>query len=287
MCNYLELLEDRPEIVGVDIKGVPPTGCDSFHQMDLSSPGDVNNVIKKCRPDHVLHFSGIFSTRDLQRMYQANFLSAISLLEASRNYAPKAVFVAVGSAAEYGHCEHDQAPITEEACCRPITAYGLSKLLATQATQYYSRVHGLCTMVVRPFQLIGKGLSSDLAPGAFSEQLRKAIASGSGVIRVGNLESYRDFLDIEDAVRGIWMLCLKPASGEVFNLCSGQPTKTAELLEMMVQSSGVAVTVERDVELFRPEADVSKVFGSYEKVFRHCGWRPMRKLSEGVKAILE
>jgi len=100
---------------------------------------------------------------------------------------------------------------------------------------------------------------------------------------VGNLESYRDFLDINDAVEAVWALCQKPAAGEIFNLCSGKPTKIGNLLEMMINSSELDVKIEVDTSRVRSDTDVSKIYGSYEKLKLHCGWQPRISLQQSVK----
>jgi len=253
--------------------------------MDLFSAKDVVELIKQSKPDYIIHLAGTFGTEDSQEIYKVNVLSIATLLEAARSHVPDVVMVAAGSAAEYGRIEPGQLPVDEQTPCRPVMSYGLSKYLATQIAMYYYRVHNICVMIVRPFQLIGKGATSRLAPGAFAEQLKQTTAKNSNVIRVGNLESSRDFLDVHDAVEAIWMLCRKPAAGEIFNLCSGSPTKIADLLEMMIKSSGLDVKVEVDSSRLRGGADVAKIYGSFQKLKEHCGWSPKRSLQDSVSKI--
>jgi GDP-4-dehydro-6-deoxy-D-mannose reductase len=285
MCDYLNCLQPRPNIVGVDVGDAPCASCDSFYKVDLSSVNDVKELIKRSKPDFIIHLAGIFGTGCYDEIYNANVLSIAALLESACQYSPDVVMVAAGSAAEYGRIEPQQLPVNEEALCQPITPYGLSKHLATQIAMYYHRVHSINVMIVRPFQLIGKGLSPQLAPGAFAEQLKQAIAKGSKVIKVGNLESSRDFLDINDAVEAIWTLCQKPAPGQIFNFCSGKPTKIAVLLDMMIASCGVDIQVEVDPARLRGRADVTTVYGSCEKLKKHCGWQWHTPLEKSVAAM--
>lgn len=285
MCDYLNSIQPRPEVIGVDVRDGPPSSCGSFYMMDLASADDVSELIKQSKPDYIIHLAGTFGTKDSQEIYKVNVLSITALLEAVREYAPDAVLIAAGSAAEYGCISPHQLPVDEETFCRPVVPYGLSKHLATQIGMYYHRVHGICAMIVRPFQLIGKGVSSHLAPGAFVEQLKQIIATGSRVIKVGNLESSRDFLDVHDAVEAIWALCQKPVSGQIFNICSGKPVKMADLLQMMIDHCGVEVKIEIDPCRLRGTADASIVYGSCQKIMLHSGWKPKTALSKSLAAM--
>jgi GDP-4-dehydro-6-deoxy-D-mannose reductase len=283
MCDYLARLENRPEIIGTDVVDCTNKICDRFVQIDLSSANDLANLVAQTTPDYVIHFAGLFGSDDMQQIYRANVLSTTSLLEAIRLHKSDAVIVMAGSAAEYGEITAEQLPVIETMSCQPITAYGLSKLLATQVSLYYHRVYGLNVMIVRPFQLIGKGVTSRLAPGAFADQFKRAISDGSNVIKVGNLESSRDFLDVRDAVIAIWMLCQKPSAGQIFNICSGKPVKMAELLRLMIAASGVNVEVEIDPARIRGACDVSVVYGSNQKINSHCDWKPKTTLTDCIK----
>ena len=285
MAGYLKQLQPAPHLIGVDISDSPAGSCDSFHKMDLSDNNAVADIIARSRPDYIIHLAGVFGTDDQMEIYRVNVLSMIALLEAVRAFAPDAVVVAAGSAAEYGHVEPDQIPVTEQAPCRPVTAYGLSKLLATQVALYYHRVFNTCVMVVRPFQLIGKGVTARLAPGAFAQQIEIVLSGRAQVIKVGNLDSSRDFLDVRDAAEAIWALCQKPAAGQVFNLCSGRLTKMSGLLDMMIDQCGQKVKVEADPARLRGKSDVSDISGSWQKLKDYCGWSPKRTLRESISEM--
>ncbi len=287
LCAYLAGLPGRPTILAADLPAADPPVCDVFCPIDLSAPTAVRELIRREKPDVVAHLAGQFGTDDTLAVFRANTAALIAVLEAVRAETPQAVVVTTGSAAEYGHIQPDQLPVTEDVPCRPVTPYGFSKWLATEAAVFYHRTYGLGVTVIRPFQLIGRGVTARLAPGAFAEQLRQTVQAGGGTVRVGNLDSQRDFLDVHDAVEAIWMLCEKPAPGGVFNLCSGRPTRVGDLLDAMINASGVAVRVEVDSARLRGVADVSVVYGSHGKLTAHCGWLPRTPLTKSVQDTLD
>jgi len=281
-CAYLSNLNEDLEIICTDSFKVNHIYYNKFICADLSCAEKVGGLIEETYPDYIIHLAGTFGNKDSEEIYRVNVFSMAALMEAVRQRVPHVIVVATGSAAEYGRISEDQLPVNEQIPCLPVTLYGLSKFLATQIAMYYHRVHNLCTMIVRPFQLVGKGVPSCLAPGAFAKQLRQVIAEGSNIIRVGNLESSRDFLDVHDTVEAIWLLCKKPASGEIFNLCSGQATKMADLLNRMIKCAGVDVKPEIDPARLRGSSDVSQIYGTFEKLQNHCGWSPKITLDKSI-----
>lgn len=285
MCDYLFGLTKRPNVVGVDILKVQPHNCDSYYCVDLTAANEIAGIIKEIKPDFIIHLAGTFGSDDFQEVYKVNILSTTALLDAVRKYSPNAVVIIVGSAAEYGFVVPEQLPVDEQTACNPLTVYGLSKMFATQTAMYYHRIHNICTMVVRPFQLIGDGISTKLAPGAFITQLKKNIAMGNKILKVGNLESWRDFLDVRDAVEAIWMLCQKPLAGEIYNLCSGTPTKIENLLETMIQYCGSSMKIEVDASRLNRKFDIPKIYGSFQKINNHCGWQPRIKLKQSIQSL--
>lgn len=286
LCSYLQTTNPGLHLAGTDAMAGAAGPCREFHVVDLTDAEAVARLVHEVSPDCVIHLAGTFGTGQPLDIYRVNVLSIVALLEAVRRHVPRATVVATGSAAEYGRVPPECLPVTETCACVPVTPYGQSKLAATQIALLYHRMHSLAVVVVRPFQLLGPGVTTRLAPGAFAEQLRQALAEGRRVIQVGNLESQRDFLDVHDAAAGVWALCRRPAPGEVFNLCSGRPTRMAELLQTMIRVSGADVQVEIDPGRLRGAADVAAVYGSFEKLRRHCGWEPRCGLEESVRAML-
>ena len=181
--KMIKLLKDQEPncmIVGVDIK--KDDLSDATFDIDLMDIEAVSNLLYEVSPEYILHFAGIFGTDDFKQIYNTNVLSITSILEAVRNIVPNCVVVMAGSAAEYGRVDEELMPIHENTHCEPVMPYGLSKLLATQTAMYYHRVYDLNVSVARLFQLIGKGVSPSLAPGAFFEQIKNAFNSKNGIV---------------------------------------------------------------------------------------------------------
>ena len=81
---------------------------------------------------------------------------------------------------------------------------------------------GLDVVMVRPFNHMGPRQSSRFVCSSFARQIAAIEKEGDPVMKTGNLESYRDFMDVRDTVRAYHAVMEKTNAGEVFNISSGQ-----------------------------------------------------------------
>jgi GDP-4-dehydro-6-deoxy-D-mannose reductase len=286
LVHYLKTNTRDVQVFASDCVEGPKGNADRYFKVDFTEESQVQEVVDEVMPDCIIHLAGLFDAANSVRVYQVNVLSLAVLLETVRKKCPSTLILTAGSAAEYGIVSADYLPVSELTPCTPVSLYGQTKFLATQIAQFYYRMYQLPIMVFRPFQLIGKGISSKLAPGAFAEQLQSEAKQKEPAIKVGNLRSFRDFLDVTDAAEAIWSLCCNPAPGQIFNICSGRFTQMAELLDQMIKVLGVSVRIEVDPSRLKANQDVSVIYGSNAKIRRHSGWQPQISLEQSIQNIL-
>jgi GDP-4-dehydro-6-deoxy-D-mannose reductase len=281
------LLQKYPdlEIVGVDREIYSSNSDIKLLEVDLANYKKVAEVINFIKPNYVIHLAGVFGSYNDTTVLNSNYTMTINLLYSLKNSSKDCIFISAGSAAEYGYVNKKHLPITEDVKAKPASDYGFAKLISTQSCLYFKKKYQLCTMVVRPFQLIGKGISDRLVVGAFTNQLIEAGHKGENIIKVGNLESSRDFLDVKDACRAISLLCENPAPGEIFNICSANPIKIVELLDCMKKQINKEIVIRTDPDKLKRQSDVSVVYGSYDKINQHCNWEPEFSLQESVEQL--
>ena len=104
------------------------------------------------------------------------------------------------------------------------------------------------------------------------------------VLRVGNLEARRDFLDVRDVVRAYRLLLDHGEAGEPYNVCSGEAHPLRDLVDQMIDISGLDVRV--DVEADRVRAvDVPLLQGDARRM-RALGWKPEITLRQTLAELL-
>ena len=272
-------------IVGIDIRSDTPIGVllDEYRSVDIRDSQQVASVIRHVRPDLIFHLVGVLkgSASDL---YQANLMGGINVLESVRQYAPDARVLIVGSAAEYGRVSSSEMPIKEDRTCAPSGAYALSKYALTLAALDYARNRGLKVVVARPFNIIGSGVPPSLVVGAILNRAKQALQSSDDpAIIVGNLDAERDFIVVEDVMDAYTRLLLGNHSGEVFNICSGEPRTVRSVAEELLSFSPRPIRLKVSPSLIRFD-DVKTVYGSWKKANLAIGFRPKKKLSDALQA---
>jgi GDP-4-dehydro-6-deoxy-D-mannose reductase len=256
---------------------------------DITRREDVDRVVKHVEPDCVIHLASIFDHPDYQRVYHVNVIGTLHLLEALRAFQPptRPIVLIVCSSAEYGAVLGNELPITEETSLRPLDHYGASK--ATQdliGLQYYLYWR-LAVMRARPFNLVGPGQPSILLCGSLVEQII-AIERGqrSPVLSLGNLSPRRDFVDVRDAVRAYWSIVTAGKLGEAYNISSGQAHSVQDVLDILLELSGVKVQIQQK-DTRKRKGDVPIQVGDNTKLQEATGWRPRLTLRDSLKDMLQ
>lgn len=255
---------------------------DEYIQADATDAAQVHRICRVLRPDFIFNLVGSYRGAHAE-LYKANLNSALCTLEAVQSTNPNCVVILLGSAAEYGEAAAGCLPLTEEIACRPVTQYGISKYAMTLASLAFAREHHLKVAVARPFNIVGPGVPGALAVGALLERLKRALAAtGEVTIKMGNLDSERDFIAVADVADGLTRLALRNDSwGQVFNLCSGEARPLRSIVEELLKHTTRRVHIEVDAALLRP-FDPKTIYGSWQKANLAFGFIPRVPLDEAL-----
>lgn len=267
-------------------------GNQGERQVDIRSASDVDSSVRDFCPTHVVHLAAQShvptSFRDPAGTWETNVMGTLYLLEAVRRHVPDATVLYVGSSEVYGRSFQSGEPLAETALLQPQNPYAASKAAADLMCGQYA-AQGLRTIRMRPFNHIGAGQSEDFVASAFAAQIaRIEFGLQEPVLRVGNLEAQRDFLDVEDVVRA-YVLAMDSSRdlppGIVLNLCSGTPRRIRDLLDMLLRETDASIRVEADPARMRP-SDTPYAVGSAEAAKAHLRWEPQIPLQDTVRALL-
>lgn len=255
--------------------------------LDIRNLDQLEAELVRVAPDAIVHLAAQSSVatswRDPKETFRVNFLGTRNLIDIVERRMPEVRLLLVGSADGYATTRADADAFTEATGLRPGSPYARSKV-AGELLGSLASERGLNIMRTRSFNHTGAGQSDVFVASSFARQIAE-IADGvrEPRIAVGNLDSVRDFLDVEDVISA-YILLLDPAvAPDVFNIASGIPVKISSLLETLIDLAGVDPEVSINPEYFRP---TDQLVGDPARLRAATGWQPRIPLRETLAALL-
>ncbi len=279
LANTL-LENDFGKVVGVGHKE-----CDLIHR------NTVYELIAAWKPDYIFHLAAQssipFSWQDPLHTMNNNVMPAVHLFEAIRHYKLATRVLLAGSSEEYGLVYPQELPIRENNALRPLNPYGVSKVAMDLLGWQYFKNYGLPILRARSFNNLGADPNKpDVANDWIHQIARMEKGLGEPILKVGNLESKRDFVDIEDVVAAYWLILTQGDAGEVYNIASGSPISMQVLLDEILQLTSIKVKIVQDASKLRP-SDVPIHCGDFSKLKVKTGWGPRKSLRESLKRMFD
>jgi nucleoside-diphosphate-sugar epimerase len=273
-----------PELVA---RGLRPIETDR-EDLDVADPDAVDALVASERPDAVVHLAALSSIgaarRDPRQAFRVNFAGARNLLAAVSRHAPRARVLLVGSGEAYGPLASEAAPFDEGAALRPDSVYGRSKAAADLLGAAWS-ARGLDVVRVRAFNHSGPGQSAEFALASFARQLCEIEKQmHEPILRTGNLESIRDFLDVRDVAAAYAALLDRGVPQGAYNVASGEGRRIGALLGRLMQIVGVRAELRVDPARLRP-ADRS--IGDASRLRRATGWTPQVAIEATLASVVD
>jgi GDP-4-dehydro-6-deoxy-D-mannose reductase len=239
----------------------------------------------------VYHLAGLASVRrsfgEMRRTLEVNALATLNLLGALLRQRNPPRLLLVGSAEQYGAAPAGGEGIAEEAPLRPVSPYALSKVWQEELGGFYSRTERWPILMTRTFNHTGPRQGPDFVCADFARQIaRIEHRLEEPVLRVGNLSSARDFLDVRDVVAAYRLVLERGAAGSVYNVCSGRVWKVSELLRILLGHAVLRIRVEIEESRHRP-VDIAVLHGDPSRLVNETGWAPRRALESTLADLLE
>jgi UDP-glucose 4-epimerase len=171
--------------------------------------------------------------------------------------------------------------------------YQISKIVGELYSNYYNARHGLPVVKARfqnvygPGEILGagrwRGTVNTVWRNVTPTFIYKAIKQEALPVENGGIAT-RDFIYVDDIVRGLLACATSGESGEVYNLASGTETSVLELAELVNELTGnptpIALAPARDWD------HSGQRYGSPEKARAELGFACEVGLHEGLKGTV-
>jgi GDP-4-dehydro-6-deoxy-D-mannose reductase len=257
-------------------------------EVDVTEPEAVATALKAARPDAIIHLAALSSVadsvRDPSATYRVNYVGTRVLLEAIERHAADARLLLVGSGDAYAPTAPGDPPRHESDPLRPRSPYARSKAAAEQLAGLAAE-RGLDVLRIRAFNHTGAGQDRRFVAPDFASQI---VEIGAGrrepEMRVGNLDSIRDFMHVDDVVDAYVRLLDPSVPPRIYNIASGQGTPIRTLLETLCELADVWPKVETDPERHRP---TDAMVGDASRLREATGWKPAVPLRDTLQELLD
>ena len=266
-------------------------GAVELHALDLHDGAGVESLIREFRPDWLFHLAGYAnagkSFREPDACWRDNLDATRTLYDAvaRSGLTPRTLFVSTGLV--YGDAETPGVALTEDAPLHPASPYAASKAAADILSYQVTRSPGLPVVRVRLFNQTGPRQSADYAVPNFAKQLAEiAVGVREPTLQTGDLSSSRDLSDVRDVVAAFRLLIERGTPGEVYNAGSGVALRMQDVLDTLVELSGLRVSVTRKPDDGRA-ADTAVTRADATKLRRATGWVPRIGFAQTLRDTLD
>lgn len=242
---------------------------------DLTNGNDVYNLIKRTKPQYLLHLAGQNhvgeSWSEPVSTLEANTMSTAYLIDAIRKESPTCKIVIVGSALQIDPSSISSIP----------HPYSLSKTLQVLIAQSWAVLYNMDIIIAKPSNLIGPGLSNGVC-SIFAKKIAEMEKKGmEKVLEVENPKVQRDFLDVRDAVRAYDLLLKRGQPGETYDVASGNNRSLGEIIE------GFRSVTKGDIKVKSQRNDLIENKAAIDPIkLMNLGWKPSIPLESSLMDIL-
>lgn len=277
---------------------------------DVTDAGNISRLVSQFRPDEFYHlaansFVGC-SWSEPSSVLTVNSLGTLNCLEAIRLCSPRTKFLFASTSEVVGNSKDT---IQDESTIHtPHSPYAVSKITGEHLCHVYQFSHKLFTSFTRCYnheskfrgrEFVTRKITSwigesyhkvynNINEGTVETRFLSALDKGIiQPLKLGNLNSSRDWLDARDCVRGMY-LTLQLDEPNNFVLASGKMHSITDLLNVAFEYIGIKnwkPFIGQDPKYMRPD-DVVTLCGNYGKAKKILGWEPSITFEEMVKEMI-
>ncbi len=246
----------------VSVSGTSLNKTKGNYKCDLTKIDDVINVLSLSKPTHIINLSAISYTdfNDYISYYNVNVLGVQNIFTGlyKLEIKPKKIILS-SSASVYGNNSNQLSETSE---LNPISHYGLSKL--TMEKLCYNFFQDFNIIITRPFNYTGLGQNEIF----IIPKLINHFKNRSKKIRLGNINVFREFNNIDFVIETYYQLLFSNQKSEIFNICSGNFYSIKNVIEILKKIMNHDIELILDKNYFRKN-EIAKLYGNPSKLFSH------------------
>lgn len=265
------------------------TGKIELVEWDMLDQRKMAAVLADCRPQEIYNFaaytsgSGMFD--DPVGIGEINGLAVARMLEAIRKVDMNIRFCQASSREIFGAAL--ESPQSEVTPVNPRSPYGAAKLYADSMIRICRQHHGLfaCSAILFNHESPRRGL--EFVTRKITQEAARIKLGLAKEIRLGNLDTRRDWGFAGDYVRAMWLMLQRPRA-EDFVVATGKTHSVREFCECAFGYLGLDYRdyVHEDPAAYRPSEPLQLV-GNADKARRLLDWEPQVEFRDLIAMMME
>lgn len=254
---------------------------------DIQNQRELSNFLKK-KFDGIYHLAGFSgsekSNKDQYKSFQINTLATVNLCKLTCKYSPKTKLVLSSSRLEYGKPIY--LPVDENHPTLPMSAYGLSKLAATQMAQIYHRTNSLDVTIFRTSNVYGPHAVQTFPGYNIINHFIDLATQNKPLTIYGQGNQERDYLYVGDLIEA-FLLALTPKSkGKIYNLGYGRGIKFKDMAKLIIKIVGKGSLQFVKWPAGFKEVETGSYISDISKIKKELGFYPKVDFEEGIKKTI-
>ena len=274
---------------------------------DLTDSSSLINILSKTKPDEIYNLAAqshvLVSFTTPEYTSDTNALGLVRLLESVKSLKLESRIYQAATSEMYGNIKSNKS-INMKTPFSPVSPYGAAKLYAYHLSEIYKKAYDMyiCNGIL--FNHESKRRGENFITQKIILFAKQYNNTKKGSLKVGNLNSKRDWGDAEDYVYAMWLMLQqkKPRNYIVATNKSITVRKFIDLvfskIQVKIKWSGKGLSevgidketnkiiIKVDKQYFRP-IDVNYLKGDYAETLSSIGWKPKTSLDQLINKMLE
>jgi GDPmannose 4,6-dehydratase len=260
-----------------------------LHQGDLSDQMSLVRILQAVQPNELYHLAAqSFVPASWSQPLLTGEITALGvtrMLDAVRLVDSKIRVFQAGSSEMFGHVEEE--PQNENTPFRPRSPYGVAKLYAHWMTVNYRAAFGLYASAGILFNHESPLRGKEFLTRKITDAVARIKLGERDELRLGNLDSQRDWGFAGDFVKAMWLSLQQEFPGD-YVVATGVLHSVRQLVELAFAHVNLDWKdyVIVDPSLFRP-TEPSLLRGDASKARRELGWEPSVSFEEMIAMMVD
>jgi GDPmannose 4,6-dehydratase len=277
-----------------------------LHFGDLSESSVIDKLVREIQPDEIYNLGAMSHVKVSFEIpeYTGNNtgLGVLRLLEAMRNYAPRARFYQASSSEMFGKVV--ETPQKETTPFYPRSPYGVAKLYGYWITVNYRESYNLHASNGILFNHESPRRGRTFVTRKITRALANIKLGQQDCLYLGNIDAKRDWGHAKDYVEMMWLM-LQQETPDDYVVATGETHSVREFVELAAKELGMEIEwkgkgvdevgvdkltgkeiVKIDPKYFRP-AEVELLLGDPSKAKKQLGWTLKHTFEDLVKEMVQ